>query len=221
MVPNMTPRAPLALLLCCLAPAPGGAHPHVFIDAGLDVMIDTQNRVTAVRVTWVLDDFTTLVLLQDKGMDPDGDGLLTRAELDILAGSEADWGDDFGGDIALESAGAPVALNRPNGFAARYENGRLITSHLRPLITPVDVSAAPLTARIYDPTFFVAYDVTLPITVDKAPGCAVSRIPADLNAAYSLVEELLYGPGAQEYGEDDYPEVGAAFADTLTITCVG
>jgi ABC-type uncharacterized transport system substrate-binding protein len=75
--------------------------------------------------------------------------------------------------------------------------------------------------RIYDPTFFVAYDVTLPVTVDKAPGCAVTRIAADLDAAYSLVEELLYGPGGQQYTDDTYPEVGAAFADTLTVTCAG
>jgi len=217
----MNRALPLSLVLACLAAGPALSHPHVFIDAGLDVLIDTKNRVTAVRVTWAYDDFYTLVTIQDRNMDPDGDGTLTTAELDELARTDVDWDEGFPGDLYLEHASSAVALERPTGFTARYENGRLITSHLRALVVPVDVSAAPLTARIYDPTFFVAYDVTLPVSVDKAPGCAILRVPADLDAAYTLVEELLYGPVAQTYGEDDYPEVGAAFADTLTITCAG
>jgi len=217
----MTPRTPLALLLLCLAPGVALAHPHVFIDAGLDVHLDGQNRVTAVRVTWSYDDFYSLVTIQDRDMDRDGDGRLTEAELDELARTDVDWDEGFPGDILLESGGGEVALDRPTAFTARYEDGRLITSHLRALSVPVDVSARPLIARIFDPTFFVAYDVTLPITVDKAPGCAIARVPADLDAAYTLVEELLYGPQSQTYGEDDYPEVGAAFADTLTIACAG
>lgn len=217
----MLRTAALALMLTGLAPLGAMAHPHVFIDAGLDVLIDGENRVTAVRVTWSYDDFYSLVTIQDRDMDADGDGHLTEAELDDLARTDVDWDEGFPGDLYIETASGPVALERPTGFAARYEDGRLTTSHLRILSAPVDVSAAPLTVRIYDPTFFVAYDVTLPVTVDKAPGCAVSRIAANLDAAYSLVEELLYGPGAQEYTDDTYPEVGAAFADTLTVTCAG
>ena len=43
---------------------------------------------------------------------------------------------------------------------------------------------------------------------------------AVLNAmAYTIVEEILYGPRSSEFNEDNYPEVGVHFADTLTLTC--
>ena len=42
--------------------------------------------------------------------------------------------------------------------------------------------------------------------------------PADLDEAYTLVEELLYAlPASQQ--EDAFPEVGAAFADTVVLQC--
>jgi hypothetical protein len=45
---------------------------------------------------------------------------------------------------------------------------------------------------------------------------------ADLNAAYSLVDELLYGRPASDVGPDEaFPEVGEAFSDTVVVTCGG
>ena len=75
----------------------------------------------------------------------------------------------------------------------------------------------PLLVQIYDPTFFVAYDVVLPVTVQGRDDCTVEQVPADLNAAYDKVESLLYGPDSVEYSEDSYPEVGDLFADQLLL----
>jgi ABC-type uncharacterized transport system substrate-binding protein len=101
----------------------------------------------------------------------------------------------------------------------RYEDGRVISWHIRPLETRLSVGADPLLVQIYDPTFFVAYDVVLPVTVEGQDDCTVDQVPADLNAAYDKVESLLYGPDSVEYSEDSYPEVGDLFADQLLLTC--
>jgi hypothetical protein len=42
----------------------------------------------------------------------------------------------------------------------------------------------------------------------------------DLNAAYSLVDEFLYGRPAADVGaEEQLPEVGLQFAETIFVTC--
>ena len=39
-----------------LAAGPALAHPHVFIDTGLEVVLDAQNRAVGLRITWTYDD---------------------------------------------------------------------------------------------------------------------------------------------------------------------
>ena len=61
-----------------------------------------------------------------------------------------------------------------------------------------------------------------PVTVEGRDDCTVDVIPANLDAAYSLVDELLYGRPASDVGPDeDFPEVGRSFADTVVVTCAG
>ena len=46
------PAAPTAFT----APAPARAHPHMFLDTSLQVMLDASLRVASVQITWVYDD---------------------------------------------------------------------------------------------------------------------------------------------------------------------
>ena len=63
-----------ALVLALLPALPVGAHPHVFADVGLALTLDARDRVVSVDVTWRYDDFFSLLILEDMGLDPDGDG---------------------------------------------------------------------------------------------------------------------------------------------------
>jgi polyphosphate kinase len=50
--PPMALPAILAALLV-LAPSAASAHPHVFIDGGVDFMFDGEGRIESLRVTWI------------------------------------------------------------------------------------------------------------------------------------------------------------------------
>ncbi|NIY99552.1 DUF1007 family protein, partial [Salipiger sp. HF18] len=92
----------LACFLSLLPAAQAFAHPHVFVDTTLRVVLDDNQRVTGIELHWAYDEFFTLMLLEDMGLDPDGDGVLTEDELAILQGFELDnWPEDFEGDIYL------------------------------------------------------------------------------------------------------------------------
>jgi ABC-type uncharacterized transport system substrate-binding protein len=204
-------------LLAALAPLPAAAHPHVFIGTGLTLVLDDRNRLAAIRVTWAYDELYSLLVIEDHGLDSDLDGALTPEELATLNGFDMEWIEGFAGDTYALAEGAPLTLGPPTDFSTTVEEGRIVTTHTR------TVAEAPEASRVlvkaYDPTFYTAYEMSRDVIVEGGTGCAAEIAPANLDAAYTMLEELLYGPRSAEFGEDSFPEVGEAFADEVRLTC--
>ena len=206
---------PLAAVLALL-PAAAPAHPHVFIATGLAAVTDDAGMLLGVEVTWEYDDYYSLLIFEDMGLDADFDGVLTAEELAALQGFDLQWDAGFEGDTYLTRDGAPLRLGAPEARQTTVAEGRIRSRHFRPLAEPV--AAEGVVIQAYDPTYYSAYTVSL--GASAGPGCAAEVTPPDLDRAYSLVEELLYAMPA-DAGEEAYPEVGAAFADTVRLTCAG
>jgi ABC-type uncharacterized transport system substrate-binding protein len=204
-------------LLAALAPLPAAAHPHVFIGTGFTLVLDDRNRVTAIRVSWAYDELYSLLVIEDRGLDTDLDGVLTPEETATLNGFDMAWIEGFPGDTYAAADGAPLTLGPPSDYTTTVEDGRIVTTHTRTVAEAPD--AARVTVKAYDPTFYTAYEVSRGVTVEGGTGCTAELVPADLDAAYTLLEELLYGPRSTEWSEDDFPEVGEAFADEVRLTC--
>ena len=181
------------------------------------LVLDDQNRVTAIRVTWAYDELYSLLTIEDRGLDPDLDGVLTPEELATLNGFDMAWIEGFPGDTYAAAEGTPLTLGPPTDYTTTVEEGRIVTTHTRTVAETPD--AARVSLKAYDPTFYTAYEVSRGVTVEGGAGCTAEVIPADLDAAYTKLEELLYGPQSTEYGEDSFPEVGEAFADEVRLTC--
>lgn len=197
------------------------AHPHVFIDAAIALVFDTSGRLEAVRVDWSYDAFYSLMQIEERGLDADGDGNPEQAALDAYAGQDVDWEGGFPGDLTIVWNGEAQALAGPEDHGARFEDGRLITSHIRPLETPLEVDGATVTASVYDPTYFVAYDVPSPPVVEGRTDCAVTRIEADRKAAEAEYGAQLAAIDATEnpFEEVDLPDIGVLFADHFVLEC--
>lgn len=209
-------RSALLAVLAAGAPVAGAAHPHIFIQTALTLVIDETGRATGVEVRWAYDELYTMLTFEDLRLDSDYDGELTEEELRFLDGFDLNWIEGFEGDLYLTSGEVPVRLGAPEGRGVKVHDGQIVTTHFRPLAEPV--TAEGLVLRAYDPTFYTAYDLSGGVTVTG--GCAAQVTPADLDRAYSLVEELLYALPSDQV-EDAFPEVGEAFADTVVIRCAG
>lgn len=212
--------------LLSLAALPAASHPHVFIEAGLDFVLDEAGQLIAVDVTWIYDELYSLILIEDQQLDPDGDGELTPEELAILAKQDQDWSADYEGDLYGQSGGARLELAAPVNFGLDYADGKLISSHRRPLAAPVD-PAAEVIFKTYDPFFYAAFDVTLPVRVvatvsGSAVGaeCRAEVTDADYEAASAKAQELIKA-APQDTIEMDFPMVGEDFADTVRLLCGG
>ena len=72
-------------LLLGLVAAPLGAHPHVFVDTAMRFEVNDDAEITGVTMTWSYDDFFTLLIFEDMGLDPDGDEVWNRI-LEVTGG---------------------------------------------------------------------------------------------------------------------------------------
>ncbi|WP_299150469.1 DUF1007 family protein [uncultured Tateyamaria sp.] len=209
MLPSFTLAAALGAV-----PVVAPAHPHVFVDTTLRVVTNAEGMLEGIEVSWTYDDFYSLLLFADLGLDQDGDSRLRPDEVRRLDGFDLQWIDGFEGDAYLLRDGTPIELGRPEGRGTTVAEGRITSTHFR----PVSGRADGVVIRAYDPTFYTAYTLVGPVVVDGP--CKAEVIPVDLDAAYSLAEELLYG-GDYDPETEDYPAVGEAFADTVTLSCTG
>ncbi|MEY1556200.1 DUF1007 family protein [Yoonia sp. R2331] len=211
-------RTPLciAALALTLTPPPALAHPHIFV--GAEVTVDFSGSTPVVRLAWVYDDYFSLLITADLGLDLDGDMRLTPAEVQTLAASVTAWPPDFQGDLEVMQGDTLLGLAPKQDHTMTFEDGLVREMHSR-AVTIAD-PAAPLNIRVYDPFYYVAYQLAAPVQITGRDDCTAAITPPNLDRAYSLVEELLYGRPAGDVGPDEeFPEVGVEFAETITVTC--
>lgn len=216
-------RAALLAATLAVAGAPVGAHPHVFIDAGVTLIFDESGKLGAVRIVWVYDEFFSLIVLDEQGLDPDFDGILTEAEVARLSGFDMNWDAEFEGDSYLLAGEASVPLSRPLEWGATYGENRVVSTHLRALETRVAVGADPLILQIYDPTYYTSYEINLPVRLENAPeGCSAQVFVPEPGAASAQLRAALeeFSGSFDPFLEVGFPAVGALFAHEVRVTCV-
>jgi ABC-type uncharacterized transport system substrate-binding protein len=209
----------LTPLLLAVAAGPAAAHPHVWIDTGIEVILNDRNEATGVRISWTYDDLYSLYVVGDMGLDPDWDGKLTPEEEAKLAGFDMKWDPGFPGDTYALIGGAALDLSRPADWTASYAEGRITSTHLRTFAAPVPVDDVPLILQAYDPGYYVAYSIPSGPVVTGGTGCTARTFVPDLGEAEQKLMEALseYTPDVDL--EAEFPAVGANFAEEVRVTC--
>lgn len=210
------------LTLALLTAGPAAAHPHVFVTAAVELRLDDDGAVLGVHVTWSYDEFFSLLVTEELEIDADGDMILTADENAALTSYIADWPSEYEGDVYVTRNDSAVALAPVQEHTVSFEGGIVREGFYRAFATPQDAITAPVLVRVYDPFYYVAYEIDPAIAVTGREGCTASLTKPDLNAADLMVSELLNGRAASDVGADEqFPEVGTAFADTITVACSG
>jgi ABC-type uncharacterized transport system substrate-binding protein len=144
-------------LLGLLAAAPAVAHPHVFVDARVETVFDAEGRITALRHVWRFDDAFSAFASQ--GLDTDGDGILTVDELKPLAKVNVDSLKDYDYFTTFRSAGRRVGFKLPTEYWLQMNDGFLTLFYTLQLMQPVNPGADGVTIDVYDPSYFVDYQM--------------------------------------------------------------
>ena len=203
------------LLLSCLAAPPAGAHPHVFVDESVGFTTE-DSSLTGLRIVWLYDAFSTLVLYDQLWLDEDGDGLLNDADLAKVAIGETEWADDYEGDTYLFHGADKLPLGRPQGGTARMVGDRVEVTFDLPLVSPLPMAGRTASLKMYDPSYYYAYaaQAVLPPVPD---GCTAKIIPFEPTGLDRELQAQLSRLSTEEMPDD--PNIGARFAEEVRLTC--
>ncbi len=162
---SLPARAAATVLGLGLLGSAGGtalAHPHVFVDARVEVVFDKEGRITALRHVWRFDDAFSAFASQ--GLDGNGDGILSIEELQPLAKVNVESLKDYDYFTYLRVAGKRSGFKIPTEYWLQSSDGFLTLFYTLPLMQPVKPDKAGVTVDVYDPGYFVDYQM-----VEKDP----------------------------------------------------
>jgi ABC-type uncharacterized transport system substrate-binding protein len=206
-------RYAAALLLSLIATA-AEAHPHVFVAARAEILYSADRGVTGVRHSWAFDDMFSSFATQ--GLDKDGDGAFSREELAPLAKVNVESLKDFDYFTFVKIGGEKQLMQPPVDYWLEFTNQILTLHFTLPLNAPQPLGARTLAIEIYDPSYYVAFDLAEgePVNLVQAPqGCALS-----IHRASEPTPEL-----AAKLQIDDFAlsqqDLGAQFANRLIVNC--
>ena len=147
-------RAGLAAWLLLLAPAPVAAHPHVFVDYAVTVLL-AGDAVDGIRMTWTFDDLFSGFILQE--FDTDRNGTLSPQEVRRIEEKHLTELQRAGYYTTVSVNGKPAVLPPARGFGASVAKG-IVTYEF---VLPVRASLATTTALevlVDDPVYYIAYN---------------------------------------------------------------
>ncbi|NRG17274.1 DUF1007 family protein [Rhizobiales bacterium] len=200
-------------------PAISSAHPHVFVEARSEIVFDKAGRMTAVRHSWRFDEAFTAFSIQ--GLDQNGDNELTTEELQPLAEINVESLKEYAYFTYLYQGDDELGFAEPSEYWLDFYGGRLTLFFTLPLESPVISDGSTFALDVYDPTYFVAYEMTrdTPFAMVDAPkNCLLEFTPPprlDSGTAAALAQI----PSTQRDIPDEFQSVTETLSNTATVTC--
>ena len=194
------------------------AHPHVFVDAQAEIIFDEQQRLAAVHNIWRFDAAFSEFAVQ--GLDADGDGTLSDAELKPLAEINVTSLKDFEFFSYLTIESDRATLLPPQKYWLEFESGRLTLFFTLPLEEPRVVPAHAM-LEVFDREYFVEFGFPKdqPVRLTGAPaGCSMRHhAPEELDAQTMAILGGI--PQDQRELPPDLVQAVSSLANYVAVTC--
>lgn len=203
--------AALALVITGAA-APALAHPHVWVTSKAEVVYEA-GKIAAVQHHWTFDEFYTAMAIQ--GLDTNNDGVYSREELAELAKVNMDGLKEFDFFTYAKLAGNKLAFGPPQDYWLEHKDG-ILTLHFKlPLKEPLAADAAGFQFAVYDPSFFIAFELA------KGDAVTLAGAPAGCKVTVGQMEETpdektLTGAMSQQLGTMG---MGSGTTKSAVVTC--
>ncbi|WP_265519474.1 DUF1007 family protein [Nitratireductor luteus] len=207
------------LAAAALLVASGGtslAHPHVFAEARLDVTVNNDGNVQALRHLWRFDDlFSSTVLVE---FDANQDLKLDADELAQVADTVFQSLAEFDYFQIVTANGRDVAMSAPERMIADFTDNQLIILFESQPKEPLPLKGK-LNFGVYDPTFYTAIDFIEDeyMGVENMPSdCERQVVRPDADEAIAQNQETLTEAFFNDPTGNDLSKI---FATKLQISC--
>jgi ABC-type uncharacterized transport system substrate-binding protein len=211
-----TRTAMLAIAATLATTDPASVHPHVFAEARLDVAVNPDETVKALRHVWRFDDvFSSTVLME---FDKNSDLKLDDSELEEVSKTVFDSLAEYNYFQLVTANGKDVKMKPPAKLMANYENDQLIILFESEPAQPLKLSGK-IDFGIYDPTFYTAIDFTEDdnMAVDPMPAsCTREVVRPDPDTAIAQNQKTLTEAFFNDPAGTDLSKI---FATKLELNC--
>ncbi len=206
----------LAMALAALAPRPADAHPHVWVTVETTVTYE-RGAVTGFMQKWTFDEMYAAMAIQ--GLDANNDGQYDRKELAELAQVNIDGLKEFDYFTFPRLGDSLLKLADPKDYWLEYTNGQLSLHMTMPLDQPVLAEAEGLSFAVYDPSFFISFELAKEnaVTLANAPaGCqAAIAVPKEDEELAKRLAQAAQVDASGSVGMD----LGGAVAKSIVLNC--
>lgn len=215
---RLTAYAARVALACAVPIVPASAHPHIFVDGGIDFVFSGGSVLEALNVTWLYDEFETLYILSSYGLSLNADEGLEETDRQELVRVSSDWSADFDGSAHVMVEGEAAPLARPSEFDAHLIDGRLQITFTRRLEIPIEIARRSVETAFYESTYFYAFSITQePELLGDVDRCEAQVIPFEPDTEKAEFQSLLSRLGREQ--TPAMANVGALFADRVELKC--
>jgi ABC-type uncharacterized transport system substrate-binding protein len=190
---------------------PARAHPHVWITSTSELVYGADGAITGIRHSWRFDDMFSTYAVQD--IQPKTKGVYTREELAPLAQINVDSLKEFDFfTFAKTARNSPKeAFLDPVEYFLEYKDGALILNFMLPFKSPLKTKQLAL--EIYDPTYFVGFDLAAdPIKLAGAPADCKTIVQRPGKSTQAPLNEKMFESGANS-------NYGALFTNRISVDC--
>lgn len=220
-MPHVTARhACMSAVLAALAAdaTPAAAHPHIFAEARLDIVVAPDATVASMRNLWRFDDlFSSTVLVE---FDKNKDLKLDDAELLDVANTIYKSLAEFDYFQLVTRDGKDVAVKPPEHLIASFEANQLVVLFETTTREPLKL-AGKVDFGVYDPTFYTAIDFSDDAHMavqNMPPGCKHHVIRPDPDEVLEQNKDTLTDAFFNDPTGNDMTKL---FATRLELTCPG
>jgi ABC-type uncharacterized transport system substrate-binding protein len=215
----------LNLYLSALALAAGlassssgaSAHPHVWVTVEATVLY-ANGSVTGLQEAWTFDEFYTATAIE--GLDANRDGKYDRQELAELAKVNIEGLKEFAYFTYAKLGNGELKFAVPADYWLDYTDKGILTLHFTlPLEHSVLAEAPGFTFSVYDPSFFIAFDLA-----KDQPVKLGANAPADCKVA--ITDPAEESTDTQQLGQAFSSAMGSSggssfgMAKTVAVQCV-
>lgn len=196
-----------ALLAAC--PQAAFAHPHVFVEANVEIARDDSGEVTGIRHVWRFDELFSSTVLLD--YDVNGDGDLDISELEEVSKTvTSSLGEyDYYTEVRLDKRSKDFKLD--DKIMVDYVDGQVLMFFQLDMNKPLPISGHSFRVAVSDPTYFVAIELAgesaIQIGGPGAPDCKTNIEVPDFDELYArssqtLTEQFFNNPNNASLGDE-------------------
>ena len=191
------------------------AHPHVWVNVETEILAGAGQEITGFRHKWTFDEMYSEYAVN--GLDTNGDGIYSEAELQPLAQTNIEALKEFEYFTFAFIGQQKLPMDAPvPGYRLEYKNKLLTLYFTLPLTNPVlSAKFKDFSFVVYDPGMYVS------LTMDK-------KAPVKIVSAKQLPCRAHIGSrpspkdaSAAQLGENIDPasNLGLQFAERVTVDC--